>query len=111
MDPSKITAIQNWKQPRTPTEVRSFLRLASYYRKFIKDFAKTSSSLTKPTKKHSRFNWTPECEATFQELKLKLTTAPVLTIIDGNQDLKVWTDASEEGLGALLMQRLSLIHI
>ena len=84
MDPSKITAIQNWKQSTTPTEVRSFLGLASYYRKFVKDFSKISSSLTKLTKKHAKFKWTPECEEAFQKLKLRLTTAPVLTIIDGN---------------------------
>ena len=62
-------------------------------------------SLTKLTKKHSRFNWTPVCEEAFQEQKLKPTTAPVLTIIDGNEDLKVWADASREGIGAVLMQR------
>ena len=105
VDPSKITAIQDWKQPTTPTEVRSFMGLASYYRKFVKDFSKISGPLTKLTKKHEKFKWTSDCEEAFQELKSKLTTAPVLTIIDGNQDLTVWTDASIRGLGAVLMQR------
>ena len=105
VDPGKFSAIQECKQPSTPTEVRSFLGLAGYYRKFIKDFSKLSCPLTKLTKKHTKFVWTPECEASFQELKLRLTTAPVLTIIDGNQDLKVWTDASIDGIGAVLMQR------
>ena len=104
VDPSKITAIQNWKQPSTPTEVRSFLGLASYYRKFVKNFSKISGHLTKLTKKQSKFKWTPESEEAFEEVKLRLTTAPVLTIIDGNQDLKVLTDASREGLCAVLMQ-------
>ena len=65
VDPSKITAIQNWKQPTTPTEVRSFLGLASYYQKFVKDFSKISGVLTKLTKKHEKFKWTPECEEAF----------------------------------------------
>ena len=105
VDLRKITAIQDWKQPTTPIEVRSFMGLASYYRKFVKDFSKISSPLTKLTKKHEKFKWTSDCEEAFQELKSKLTTAPVLTIIDGNQDLTVWTDASIRGLGAVLMQR------
>ena len=61
--------------------------------------------MTQLTKNHARFNWTPECEAAFQELKLRLTTAPMLTIIVGNQDLTVYTYASLEGVGAILMQR------
>ena len=65
VDPSKITVIQNWEQPTTPTEVRSFLGLASYYRKFVQDFSKISGVLTKLTKKHEKFKWTPECEQTF----------------------------------------------
>ena len=55
IDPSKITAIQDWKQPTTPTEVRSFMGLASQYRKFVKDFSKISGPLTKLTKKHEKF--------------------------------------------------------
>ena len=97
VDPGKISAIQEWKQPRTPTEVRSFLGLAGYYQKLVKDFSKVACPLTNLTKKHTKFKWTPECETAFQELKKRLTNAPVLTIIDGNQDLKVWTDASKQG--------------
>ena len=66
VDPSKITAIQDWKQPTTPTEVRSFMGLASYYRKFVKDFSKISGPLTKLTKKHEKFKWTSDCEEAFQ---------------------------------------------
>ena len=88
----------------TPREVRSFLGLAGYYRKFVQDFSKLASPLTKLTMKNAKFIWAPECEEVFQELKKRLTTAPVLTIVNGNQGLSVYTDACGEGVGAVLMQ-------
>ena len=104
VDPSKISAILDWKQPTTPREVRSFLGLAGYYRKFVQDFSKLASPLTKLTMKNAKFIWTSKCEEVFQELKKRLTTAPVLTIVNGNQGLSVYTDACGEGVGAVLMQ-------
>ena len=104
VDPAKIEAIENWKQPQTPTEVRSFLGLAGYYRRFIQDYSKISSHLTKLTKKEEKFVWTPKCEEAFQELKRRLTSAPVLAVPDGKSSYSVYTDACGKGLGAVLMQ-------
>ncbi|XP_071933127.1 uncharacterized protein [Coffea arabica] len=83
VDPAKVVAVMNWKQPGTPTEVRSFLGLAGYYRRFIKDFSKIAGPMTELTKKGNRFIWTLKCESSFQELKKRLTSAPVLVLPDG----------------------------
>ncbi|GJV11459.1 putative reverse transcriptase domain-containing protein [Tanacetum coccineum] len=80
VDPSKIEAVKNWKAPRTPTEVRSFLGLAGYYRRFIENFSKIAKSLTILTQKSKTFNWGEEQEYAFQTLKDKLCNAPVLAL-------------------------------
>ena len=80
VDPSKIEAVLNWDRPRTPTEVRSFLGLAGYYRRFVQDFAKIATPLTKLTRKNEKFIWNERCEESFQELKTRLVTAPVLAL-------------------------------
>ena len=84
--------------------MRSFLGLAGYYRKFIKDFAKISAPFTRLTKKNLAFSWDIDCDVAFQHLKRALTTAPVLTLPDGNKVFMVYTDACGTGLGAVLMQ-------
>lgn len=104
VDPGKISAILDWKQPTTPKEVRSFLGLAGYYRRFVQDFSKIASPLTKLTMKNAKFVWSANCEEAFNELKKRLTTAPVLAIINGNKGLSVYTDTCKEGVGAILMQ-------
>nr|XP_027075945.1 uncharacterized protein LOC113699797 [Coffea arabica] len=104
VDPAKVEAVMNWKQPETPTEVRSFLGLAGYYRRFIKDLSKIAGPMTELTKKGNRFIWTPKCESSFQELKKRLTSAPVLVLPDGEKGYAVYSDASGEGLGCVLMQ-------
>ena len=76
VDPSKIEAVMNWERPKTPTEVRSFLGLAGYYRRFVQDFAKIATPLTKLTRKNEKFTWNEKCEESFQELKIRLVTAP-----------------------------------
>ncbi|KAL8125298.1 hypothetical protein AgCh_012835 [Apium graveolens] len=78
VDPAKIEEIMSWERPKTPTEVRSFLGLAGYYRRFVKDFSKIATPLTKLTRKNQKFEWNAECEDSFQELKQKLVTAPVI---------------------------------
>ena len=78
VDPSKISAVMKWENPKTPTEIRSFLGLAGYYRRFIQDFSKIASSLTKLTKKNEQFEWGKEQDDAFQLLKRKLSQAPVL---------------------------------
>ncbi|GJS84953.1 reverse transcriptase domain-containing protein [Tanacetum coccineum] len=109
VDPSKIEAVKNWKAPRTPTEVRSFLGLAGYYRRFIENFSKIAKSLTVLTQKSKTFDWGEEQELAFQTLKDKLCNAPVLALPDGPEDFVVYCDASGIGLGCVLMQRGKVI--
>jgi hypothetical protein len=85
VDPEKIDAVVRWSQPRTVTEVRSFLGLAGYYRRFISGFAKLARSLTQLTRKDTPFVWSEECELAFQQLKERLTTAPVLALPEGSE--------------------------
>ncbi|GJY92545.1 putative reverse transcriptase domain-containing protein [Tanacetum coccineum] len=109
VDPNKIEAVKNWKAPRTPNEVRSFLRLAGYSRRFIENFSKIAKSLTILTQKCNTFDWGEEQELAFQTLKDKLCNAPVLALPDGPKDFVVYCDASEIGLGCMLMQRGKVI--
>ncbi|GJT88311.1 putative reverse transcriptase domain-containing protein [Tanacetum coccineum] len=109
VDPSKIEAVKNWKAPRTPSEVRSFLGLAGYYRRFIKNFSKIAKPLTVLTQKSKTFDWGEEQENAFQTLKDKLCNAPVLALPDGPKDFVVYCDASGLGLGCVLMQRGKVI--
>ncbi|XP_071933149.1 uncharacterized protein [Coffea arabica] len=107
VDPAKVEAIMSWKQPENPTEVRSFLGLAGYYRRFIKDFSKIVGPMTDLTKKGNRFIWTPKCESSFQELKKRLTSAPVLVLPDGGEGYAVYSDASGEGKANVVADALS----
>ena len=104
VDLAKVEAITNWKQPTTVTEVHSFLGLVGYYRRFIEGFLKIARPMTELTKKDKKFVWTEACEKSFQELKKRLTTAPVLTLPDIHKDFMVFCDASRQGLGCVLMQ-------
>ncbi|GJY17801.1 hypothetical protein Tco_0389292 [Tanacetum coccineum] len=105
----KIEAVKNWKAPRTPTEIRSFLRLARYYRRFIENFSKIAKSLTILTQKCKTSDWVEEHELAFQTLKDKLCNAPILALPDGPEDFVVYCDASGIGLGCVLMQRGKVI--
>ena len=109
VDPAKIEAVMRWPKSTTVTEVRSFLGLAGYYRRFVQNFSKISSALTQQTKKSKPFAWTLACEQSFQELKKRLVTAPVLTVPDGSGNLVVYSDASGKGLGCVLMQKGKVI--
>ncbi|GJU37269.1 putative reverse transcriptase domain-containing protein [Tanacetum coccineum] len=102
-------AVKNWKAPRTPSEVHSFLGLAGYYRRFIKNFSKIAKSLTILTQKCKTFDWGEEQELAFQTLKDKLCNAPVLALPDGPEDFVVYCDASGLGIGCVLMQRDKVI--
>ena len=90
-------------------EVRSFLGLAGYYRRLVHNFSRIAKPLTTLLKKETMFNWTPECNEAFHTLKEKLTTTNVLTIPDGNEGLEVFSDASRQGLGCVLMQNKKFI--
>ena len=104
VDPAKVQAVLAWEQPKTVTEVRSFLGLAGYYRRFIEGFSKLALPLTRLTRKDVPFVWTPQCEKSFEELKKRLTTSPVLILPDPAKQFVVYCDASKQGLGCVLMQ-------
>ncbi|XP_073153207.1 uncharacterized protein [Henckelia pumila] len=104
VDPAKIEAIKNWVTPKNAIEIRSFLGLAGYYRRFIQDFSKIALPLTSLTRKSVKFEWSDQSEKSFLELKEKLMTAPVLAIPKGIGRFVIYTDASKYGLGAVLMQ-------
>ncbi|GJS69785.1 putative reverse transcriptase domain-containing protein [Tanacetum coccineum] len=99
VDPSKIEAVKSWKAPTTPSEVRSFLGLAGYYRRFIENFSKIAKPLTSLTQKNQKYEWGEKQEEAFQTLKDKLCNAPILSLPDGVEDFVVYCDASNQGLG------------
>lgn len=103
-DPSKIRDVQNFRTPRRVRDVRSFIGLCNYYRKFIQDFSKLAHPLTKLTRKDTKFEWGPSQEEAFQTLKDKLTSSPVLKHFDPTLPVEVHTDASDIGVGAVLVQ-------
>ncbi|GKE63596.1 putative reverse transcriptase domain-containing protein, partial [Tanacetum coccineum] len=109
VDPAKIEAIKSWDAPTTPTEVRQFLGLAGYYRRFIEGFSLISKPLTKLTQKNKKYEWGKEEEEAFQTLKQKLCSAPILALPEGMEDFIVYCDASLKGCGAVLMQREKVI--
>ncbi|KAI3827735.1 hypothetical protein L1987_01818 [Smallanthus sonchifolius] len=111
VDLAKIETVKEWNIPKTPTEIRSFLGLAGYYRRFIQDFSRIASPLTKLTRKEVKYEWGPTQNNAFEELKTRLTQAPVLTLPEGNEDLVVYSDASSQGLGCVLMQRGKLAAV
>ena len=104
VDPAKVEAVLGWKQPQNVSEIRSFLGLAGYYRRFIQDFSRIALPLTKLLRKGVKFVWNSACEDSFQILKLKLTTSSVLALPSGRGGFVVYTDASGTGLGCVLMQ-------
>jgi hypothetical protein len=104
IDPSKIISSMERKAPINPTELRAFLGLASYYRKFVEGFSSIACLLTQLLKKDKKFEWTEKCKQSFQELKKRLVSAPILTMPDITKSFDVYCDASRLGLGSVLMQ-------
>ena len=104
--PSKIAAIKEIPVPTTIKEVRSFLGLSGYYRRFIKNYATILAPLTKLTTKAytNQFNWTAECQHAFNTLQARLCNSPVLVHPNFNKEFMLQTDASDIGLGAILSQ-------
>ncbi|GJW02033.1 putative reverse transcriptase domain-containing protein [Tanacetum coccineum] len=109
VDPAKIESIKDWASPKTPTEIRQFLGLAGYYRRFIEGFSKIAKPMTKLTQKNVKFDWSEKAEAAFQLLKQKLCSASILALPEGSENFVVYCDASRKGLGAVLMQREKVI--
>ncbi|GKA50235.1 putative reverse transcriptase domain-containing protein [Tanacetum coccineum] len=109
VDPAKIESIKDWASPKTPTEIRQFLGLAGYYRRFIEGFSKIARPMTKLTQKSVKFDWGEKAEAAFQLLKQKLCSALILALPEGSENFVVYCDASHKGLGAVLMQKEKVI--
>jgi hypothetical protein len=104
VDPSKVKDMLNWMPPMNASEIQSFLGLAGYYRQFIKDFSKIAKPMTRLLEKNKDFDWTAECQVSFEELKKRLTSAPVLILPDITKKFDIYCDDSRQGLGCVLMQ-------
>ncbi|GKC63634.1 putative reverse transcriptase domain-containing protein [Tanacetum coccineum] len=109
VDPTKIKSIKDWASPKALTEIRQFLGLASYYRRFIEGFSKVAKPMTKLTQKKVAFEWGDKQEAAFQTLKNKLCSAPILALPQGAENFIVYYDASHKGLGVVLIQNEKVI--
>jgi hypothetical protein len=94
VDPSKVKNVLSWKTPQNISDIRSFLGLAGYYRRFIKGFSKISRPMMELLAKGNTFEWTPRRETSLQELKKRLTMAPVLTMPDMEKLFSIYCDAS-----------------
>ena len=103
VDPEKVEVVMSWERPKSVFEIHSFLGLAGYYRRFIEDFSRLAEPMTRLTRKEVKFDWDDRCEEAFQELKRRLTTAPILIVPDRGQGYIVYCDASRAGLGCVLM--------
>jgi hypothetical protein len=109
IDPDKIRSIMEWPTPKDVSDIRSFMGLARYYRRFIKGFSNIGCPIIALQKKGTKFPWTQKCEERFQTLKHLITHAPMLKIANPEVDFRMCTDACKEGLGGVLMQEGSLI--
>ena len=87
MDQEKVKAIMGWERPKSVFEIRSFLGLARYYKRFIEDFSRLASLMKKVTRKEVKFEWNDVCERAFQELKMRLTLAPILIAPKGGTEV------------------------
>ncbi|KAD3641324.1 hypothetical protein E3N88_30548 [Mikania micrantha] len=109
MDPAKVEAITKWPTPTSVTEIRSFLGLAGYYRRFVEGFSKIVLPLTQLLRKGVKYSWNDEREKNFQELKKRLVSAPILSLPSGTGGYQIYSDASKKGLGCVLMQHGKVI--
>jgi hypothetical protein len=104
VDPSKVKDVLNGMPPTTASEIQSFLGLAGYYHRFIKDFSEISKPMMKLLEKNKAFEWTAKCQTSFEELRKRLTSAPVLVLTDLTKKFYIYYDTSRQGLGCVLMQ-------
>ncbi|GKF15571.1 putative reverse transcriptase domain-containing protein, partial [Tanacetum coccineum] len=98
VDPAKIESIKDWTFPKSPTEIHQFLGLARYYRRFIEGFLKIAKPMTKLTQKKVKFVWGDKQETSFQLLKQKLCSAPILALPEGSEDFIAYYDASKKAV-------------
>jgi hypothetical protein len=104
VDPSKVKDVLNGMPPTTASEIQSFLGLVGYYHRFIKDFSEIAKPMTKLLEKNKAFEWTAKCQTSFEELRKRLTSAPVLVLTDLTKKFNIYYDTSRQGLGCVLMQ-------
>ena len=104
VDPEKVEAVMSWERPKSVFEIRNFLGLAGYYRRFVDYFSQLAAPMTRLTRKGVKFEWDDLCEKAFQELERRLTSAPILIVPEQGQRYTVYCDASRDGLGCVLMQ-------
>nr|GEU31680.1 putative reverse transcriptase domain-containing protein [Tanacetum cinerariifolium] len=109
VNPTKIESVKDLASPKSPMEIHQFLGLAVYYQRFIEGFSKIAKPMTKLTQKKVKFEWGTKQEAVFQLLKQELYSAPILALPEGSEDFIVYCDASNKGLGTVLMQREKVI--
>nr|GEW26426.1 putative reverse transcriptase domain-containing protein [Tanacetum cinerariifolium] len=109
VDPAKIESIKDWASPKTPMEIRQFIRLTGYYRRFIEGFSKIAKSMTKLTQKNVKFDWGEKEEVAFQLIKQNLCSAPILALPKGSKNFIVYCDALHKGLGVVLVQNEKVI--
>ena len=103
-DPGKVEVVMSWERLKSVFEIRSFLGLAGYYKMFIDNFSRLAAPMTRLTRKEIKFVWDDSCERAFQELKKRLTSAPILIVPERGQRYTVYYDALKNGLGCVLMQ-------
>jgi hypothetical protein len=104
IDLGKVKDVLEWEPPHNMSDIYIFLSLAGYYRHIIKDFSKIAKPMTRLLEKGKEFKWSEECQASFEELKKRLTSTPVLTLPDITRSFDVYCDASPSDLGCVLMQ-------
>jgi hypothetical protein len=104
VDPGNVRDVLNWKLPTTVLEIQSFLGLAGYYKRFIEGFSAIVKPLSSLLEKEKKFIWSETCQNSFDELRKKLTTAPVLALPNIHKSFDIYCDASKQGLGCVLMQ-------
>ena len=104
VDLEKVEAVMSWERPKSVFEIRSFLRLVGYYKRFIEDFSRLAAPMTRLTRKRVKFELNDLCEKAFQELKRRLTSAPILIVPEQGHRFTMYCDAFKDGLGCVLMQ-------
>ena len=105
VDPEKVESVMSWKRPKNVFEIRSFLGLADYYHSFVEDFSRLAAPITKLAHKGVKFVWNDACEVAFQELKSRLTSAPILVVPERGIGYTIYCNASRDGLGCVLIQQ------
>jgi hypothetical protein len=104
VDLKKVTTILDWKAPKDVRGIKSFIGMAGYYRRFIEGFSKIARPMIALLAKKVEFKWTLACQKSFETLKQKLTTAPILILLDVHKPFSIYCDASYTRLGYVLMQ-------